>query len=608
MLRLIGYSLGICLCANGQFFGLATPADGSRVYFTTTLRQKDTTQPNYGKLFQVDASGLQLVLSRNVVPPPTPTSNQGALTNAYDLNAASVSADGSVFAIAATRACVGADTVCTRAEYFSTTVTAAGQDRDFPGRLQVSANGAWAFGPGSNPYYGGKAAYLFNLATGEEVALGNVPSLYGVQIASTGRAVADDGTVVYTTEREILTVHAGEMRRIAPPNLYFDAGDAVLDRGGRTIVFSGCGVDSLLASCTESIRLADATGPGSSLLVSDGYAPSLSDDGRTLLYLSNRTNPHLRIFRFDGFSDRPLASDPAGIAQAILSGDGSTVYAVTLGARLLKISLATGAVQELIPRTPYLTLNGPSPAPGKLTSLPGVGLTDLSFSAGPPLPQSLNGVGVTIQGLQARIQSVTPNAITVLVPPTVVPGSGTSALDVTVTSASPFDGPHADVYIAQYAPEFVQVAGVNVLLAAHHDWSALVSAGNPAHPGEVIHAYAVGLGNTLPAVAYGEAAPAQEPFARMTIPLGCANGNDTKAAVEIPFQGLAPNLAGFYQIDLRVPAPLPDLPTSYFPLYCVWGGPASGGPGLGQMYGAIPVGTVTGPPARRDLAVTRRVR
>src|ERR1035437_6259915 len=63
---------------------------------------------------------------------------------------ASVSADGKVFAIAATRGCVGAETFCTRAEFFSTTVTAASQDRDFPGLLQVSANGACAFGPGSN--------------------------------------------------------------------------------------------------------------------------------------------------------------------------------------------------------------------------------------------------------------------------------------------------------------------------------------------------------------------------------------------------------------------------------------------------------------------------
>ena len=242
------------------------------------------------------------------------------------------------------------------------------------------------------------------------------------------------------------------------------------------------------------------------------------------------------------------------------------------------ISVATRAVQELIPRTPYLTPNGPFPSPGKLTSLPGVGLTDLSFTADPPLPESLNGISVTLQTRTMRIQSVTPDAITVLVPPDIVPaGNGlvTSPLDVALTSPSPFEGPHEEIYIAQYAPEFLLVPGANILLAAHQDWSALVSADIPARRGEVLHAYAVGLGDTSPAVAYGQAAPVREPFARMTIPIGCGTSNNTSSPVDVLFQGLAPNLAGVYQIDLRVPAGLPD---GNFGLYCVWGGIGTGGP------------------------------
>jgi len=53
MVRMTVALLSICFCAKGQFSGLATPGDGSRVYFATTLRQKNTTQPTYGKLFQV---------------------------------------------------------------------------------------------------------------------------------------------------------------------------------------------------------------------------------------------------------------------------------------------------------------------------------------------------------------------------------------------------------------------------------------------------------------------------------------------------------------------------------------------------------------------------
>ena len=57
----------------------------------------------------------------------------------------------------------------------------------------------------------------------------------------------------------------------------------------------------------------------------------------------------------------------------------------------MKISVAPRLLQELIPRTPYLA-GGAFAAPGKLTSLPGAGLTDLSFTAGPPLPELLNGI------------------------------------------------------------------------------------------------------------------------------------------------------------------------------------------------------------------------
>jgi uncharacterized protein (TIGR03437 family) len=181
---------------------------------------------------------------------------------------------------------------------------------------------------------------------------------------------------------------------------------------------------------------------------------------------------------------------------------------------------------------------------------------------------------------------VTPNAITVLVPPEIVPSANgivTSPVDVAVTSPSPFDGPHQDVRIAQYAPEYLIVPGAHILLSAHQDWSAPISTANPAQPGEVIHAYAIGLGDTSPAVPYGQAAPALEPFARMIIPMSCGNSNDTKSPVEILFEGLAPNLAGIYQIDIRLPSPLPD---GNFGLYCVWGGIGSGGPSLS---GTIPI-------------------
>jgi uncharacterized protein (TIGR03437 family) len=113
----------------------------------------------------------------------------------------------------------------------------------------------------------------------------------------------------------------------------------------------------------------------------------------------------------------------------------------------------------------------------------------------------------------------------------------TSPLEIALASPSPFDdAPRGALNIAPFAPEFV-TGGAYVLIAAHQDWSGLVTVDNPARPGEAVHGYGLGLGPTSPAVPYGSAAPAQEPFARLKKPFGCAASNDASRPVEIFFQG-----------------------------------------------------------------------
>lgn len=151
MFRLTVLSLAICVSGSAQFSGLATPADGSRVYFATVLRQKNTPQPAYGKLFSVDSAGLKLFLFRDaqIPTPPPPGTFPIPLTNAYNLKAASISSDGKVFAAVGVRYCDGPGEFCTRQESYVTIITAAGQDKDYPGDLRLSAGGAWAFGASS---------------------------------------------------------------------------------------------------------------------------------------------------------------------------------------------------------------------------------------------------------------------------------------------------------------------------------------------------------------------------------------------------------------------------------------------------------------------------
>jgi len=358
----------------------------------------------------------------------------------------------------------------------------------------------------------------------------------------------------------------------------------VIDAGAHTIVYSAIpaiesGPDSFITCGGQSIRMADAVTGVSALLVPDGYSPSITDDGQTVLYLSNSSGaPQAYVIHIDGSGNRELTNDPLGIARAILSGDGRTAYAVTLGARLLKITVASGEIEQLIPRTPYLDANQVT-APGYLKTFTGEGLSDIALSAAPPLPlpYTLDNARVTIEGVPTRILSIQPSSLTVLTPPDVTPtvSSTTAVLQLDVSSASPFAGPRIAVGIASPSPGFFSQSDRD-MLAAHEDWSGLVTAKNPAHPGEVVHAYATGLGATTPAVPYGEPAPAQEPLARVNLGYRCAYSSDISKELQVLFQGLAPNLFGIYQMDWRVPL---DIPAGDFGVVCQFP----------NFYGVIPV-------------------
>ena len=143
MLRVLLLMAGFSLPACAQFFGLATPADGSRVYFATPLRQKDTTQPTYGKLFQMDDSGLKLVLARDKLSPLPRFPGAGYVTNSYNLLAADVSSDGQVFAAAAALDGIeGRATTCPHIPQVYTSITSNGQTRDYTGMLKLSRTGS----------------------------------------------------------------------------------------------------------------------------------------------------------------------------------------------------------------------------------------------------------------------------------------------------------------------------------------------------------------------------------------------------------------------------------------------------------------------------------
>jgi uncharacterized protein (TIGR03437 family) len=102
-------------------------------------------------------------------------------------------------------------------------------------------------------------------------------------------------------------------------------------------------------------------------------------------------------------------------------------------------------------------------------------------------------------------------------------------------------------------------------LTIHEAWDGLVTPSNPARPNEIIHLYGTGFGKVDSPPSTGMPSPANPP-AQTTVPITCKYvAADKRTFVEIPvlFSGLAPGLAGYYQLDVRLPASL-TIPTMGF--------------------------------------------
>jgi uncharacterized protein (TIGR03437 family) len=90
-------------------------------------------------------------------------------------------------------------------------------------------------------------------------------------------------------------------------------------------------------------------------------------------------------------------------------------------------------------------------------------------------------------------------------------------------------------------------------VAQHQDYS-LVNSSKPAHPGDIIFIYLVGMGATNPAVASNQVAPgatAGSTAATVTVQPMVMLGNQNAPVL---FAGLTPGSIGLYQIDFMVPS------------------------------------------------------
>jgi uncharacterized protein (TIGR03437 family) len=199
-------------------------------------------------------------------------------------------------------------------------------------------------------------------------------------------------------------------------------------------------------------------------------------------------------------------------------------------------------------------------APGSIASVYGSGLAPSTATANAfPLPTTLGGASVSVNGVAAPLLYSSPSQINFQVPFEV---SGTATVSVTAgglqtaTKGVPLRNTAPGIFLLSqgWAASINQDGSVN-------------SADDAAAPASVIAVYATGLGAVNPSVATGAQAPAV-PLSLVTALVTATVGVQP---VPVVFAGLAPGYAGLYQVNLMVP----QLATGNYPVQISVGGVAS---------------------------------
>jgi uncharacterized protein (TIGR03437 family) len=251
-----------------------------------------------------------------------------------------------------------------------------------------------------------------------------------------------------------------------------------------------------------------------------------------------------RLLLSSGFSITTFGEDEAGEMYVANAANG-TIHRIE-GGRAPRLSAA--AVGNAASFAPGL-------APGSLATLfaPGV-LDEPGVASAPaiPLPASLAGVSVTINGVAAPIHAVANSAgqeqVNFQVPFDVRGATASVAVTRDGRSSAAVDVPVREVQPAVYTADGVYAIAVRV------PGYTLVTAARPLAPGEFVFVYAAGLGPVTNQPATGAAAPL-DPLAE-----AIADVRVTLAGIpcDVQYAGLAPGLAGVYQVNFRAAGNLPS--------------------------------------------------
>jgi len=273
------------------------------------------------------------------------------------------------------------------------------------------------------------------------------------------------------------------------------------------------------------------------------------------------------------FNFVPKGTYDDGVYQYALGVNGQAVLIVgTASFYSLSVNLAAQPFQgatsvflqplSIFNAASYAPITNPV-APGEFVTIYGSGLSSVTQSAQSlPLPLTLGNVKVTVNGRPAALDYVSPTQINLLIP--IETAETYATFQVTNNKVA---SNQVTVYTNLTAPGVFTAAnldgtfplGIGPAAVTHLNYS-VVTEDNPAVAGETLVLYLTGLGAVTPPVADGAAgssnplSTANEYPGSIGVDILDSTGADVDAALS--FAGLAPALAGVYQINFVVPSGL----------------------------------------------------
>ncbi|MBV8846993.1 MAG: Ig-like domain repeat protein [Bryobacterales bacterium] len=232
---------------------------------------------------------------------------------------------------------------------------------------------------------------------------------------------------------------------------------------------------------------------------------------------------------------------PGGTIAASYTGPSGnqTATASVVTSSLARSSNAAPNIAALINGASFRQAH----APGGVATVFGSQLSQSTQAAGSvPLPVSMAGVTVTVNGVIAPLYYASPTQVNFQIPYTTPTGTATVAInnDGQVTSQS--------ITISALAPGiFTDQNGV------------LVPSGS-ASSGQVISLYFTGAGAISPALSTGSAPSMQAQIASLPRPLQMVGVTVAGVSAPIQFAGDAPGLVGVIQVNFQVPGGVPTGP------------------------------------------------